>query len=268
MKTRTAYAAAAFFRLVLICVIVGWAAFVLAYLVAQASGQQPGDTPAPVVDAFETGLLTAKITCKPTVQAGTWHILDISGSSTGETELIIRPAVPSGRIYRDSNGIHIAVWMDRTGHYGALWVVSPGPGEVVDAVAWDVVAGDVPEDPDAPPPGDTAFARYVREMLAEVEAADHDTVAATFRDLADRIGSVNPDTGKFEPGDLQSSTPIKVATLRALFGEEGTSRPEWSAWWEKVWKYMIDGHLDDPRIADQKAWATAYREIAGVLDNG
>lgn len=260
MKTRIAYAIAVLLGIVL--------AYVVTVTCLYAQPPQPGDTPAPVVDGpdvFESGLLTASISCRPTVQAGSVLVLDVSGTSAGDTELIVRPAVPSGAFQRDSDGIHVYVWISRTGHYRAWWAVTSGRDIETAEVAFEVVAGDVPDDPDEPPE-DTAFRKYVRELLADVEAANHAEVAATFRGIADRIdppGYRDADgVWHGKAADLKTSKPIETATVAALFGANAESHAEWAGWWLSVWDHM----RVDLRLSNPKDWAEHYRAIAEELE--
>lgn len=227
-------------------------AVALGYMCSIAFGQplQPGDIAAPVVkgpDVFETGLLSASITCPGQVQAGSVLVLDVSGTSAGDAELILRPEVPSGAVYRDSNGIHIAVWIVRTGHYVALWVVTAGKDISTDTVAFEVVAGDVPDDPPEPPPDDE-FVEFIAEALEKVEAANHAEVAAIFRALADRI----------DRSELRLSEQIQIATEAALFGPQKKLKREWVGFYNAVFREMLVGM----NVGLPEHWSAAFRTIA------
>lgn len=240
------------------------AALFLGQLAAELCGQlpiQPGDIPAPVVEA--SGGLTASVTCPRQVKAGSVLVLDASGSSTGETELIIRPTVPSGAVYWDSDGQHVAVWIARTGHYKAILIVTAGSDIETDAVAFEVVGSDVPippedppngDDPPDDPPADDAFTKRVKALTLEVEgASNHETVAAMFRGLA----------GKIDAGDLLGSKVILAATKEALFGPGGTENAAWGSWWAMMRPYL----LDELRLSTQEAWSEHYKAIAAVVDS-
>lgn len=230
-------------------------------LVNTVPGQQPGDTPPPMpaVDVFETGLLSASITCDPSVEACSVLVLDVSGTSAGERTLRFAPSVPQAAIYHDSNGQTITVWIRKPGSYGVLWSVSNDEGEAGAGISVLVTAaGDEPppgpDDPDDDPsPEDAAFMDYIRNLTEEVRADNHGKVAATFRDIAKRI----------DAGNLQASRAIEAATVRALFGAGGKENKAWRPWW-----MSLKNHLIHAKALDSDAeWSRHYRLIARAVED-
>ena len=225
-----------------------FAAAALGYLCSIAVGQsQPGDVAAPVVDVFETGLLTASITCEPTVRAGAAVTFDVSGTSDGDLELLIRPGVPDDAIVFDTGGEAVYAWVAREGNYAAVWVVTDGRDVATDTVYFEVVAG-VPPTPPPPPPPDDEFVAFVGKALEEVEAANHAEVAATFRAVADRI----------DRGELRLSEQIRLATEAALFGPKKTLNKEWVGFYNTVFREM----LVEMNLGLPEQWSAAYKTIA------
>ncbi len=230
----------------------GWA--------SQAFGQlplQPGDTAAPVVQA--SGGLYASIDCPEVVQAGAVIAFDVSGTSEGNVEIEIlhvsapgRPAVPERAIVFDTGDELVYAWIAAPGHYVVLWTVLDGPDRDMDAAAFEVTEADIPEPPPDPPPTDTAFTKWVHAESEKVRAANHETIAATFRALAKRI----------DAGELRGSAAIQTATKTALFGASGTQNAAWGPWWNVVFPKM----LNELRLSTQSQWSSHYKQVAsGVI---
>ena len=74
-------------------------AIVGAYVAGLARGQQP-DTLDPVLDVAKSGELVASITCPTRVQAGNALVLDVSGTSEGQTVLRFDPPLPPGAVHQ------------------------------------------------------------------------------------------------------------------------------------------------------------------------
>ena len=216
---------------------------------------QPGDTPAPVVDGpdpFEAGLIEAYMDGPAKVEACSVLVLDVSGTSKGKRTLKFHPSVPDAAVQHDSSGDTIYVWIKKARPYAAWWAVSNASGVATAEIRFTVTpAGEPPVDPPGvppPDPGDAAFLKYVRELTAEVEAANHGDIADLFLGIADRIAS----------GDLKTSRPIESATVGALFGPEGTEAPAWREWWLKLWPHMVNVL----RVDTPKDWERHYRLVA------
>ncbi len=226
------------------------AAVGLGFFISDVFGQppQPGDVPAPVVDVFETELLSASITCEPTVRAGAVITFDITGTSDADIELLVRPGVSDDAIVFDTGGEYVYAWIAREGNYAAMLVVTAGRDVATKRVYFEVTAaGSPPGDPPDPPP-DNVFLEFVIEAVAEVEAANHREVAATFRSLADRI----------DRGELTKSIPIQAATEAALFGPKKTANATWVGFYNAVFREMLEEmHLGLPA-----QWSAAFRTIA------
>lgn len=244
-----------------VAVVVGSVLFCILAGPANAQPPQPGDTPPPMPDVFEVGLLSASITCPPSVAACSVLVLDVSGTSPGERTLRFAPTVPQAAIRYDSGGELIYVWVRKPGSYGVLWSVTNDDGEAGAGASFMVLArGDEPppdpDDPDNPDddpsPEDAAFMDYVRGLIDE-EAPDRDTVAATFRGIAGRI----------DAGELRGSQAIKQATLKGLFGKDGKQNP---AWWEMntaVWDHLLNAKALD----SDAEWSRHYRLIARAVED-
>lgn len=231
----------------------------LCVLVNTVPGQppQPGDVAAPVVDVFETGLLTASITCEPTVRAGEFITFDITGTSDVHVELLIRPGEPHGAVAFDTgwrfdpDAPRLAyTWVVKAGNYAAILIVTDGRDVVIKTVYFEVTAGDTPppgDDPPDPPPDDK-FVAFIGKALEKVEAANHAEVAATFRALANRI----------DRRELRLSEQIQRATEAALFGPQKTLNREWVGFYNAVFGEMLDGM----NLGLPEHWSRAFKTIA------
>lgn len=232
----------------------------IAVIAATANAQsQPGDTPPPMPDVFEVGLISASITCPPSVEACSVLVLDVSGTSPGERRLEFRPSVPTAAIRYDSGGELIYVWIKKARPYAAWWTVTTRDDVATDEVRFTVLpVGDEPppdpDDPDDDPsPEDAAFMDYIRNLTEEVRADNQEEVAATFRGIAARI----------DAGNLQASRAIEGATVKALFGPSEKVNGEWRAWW-----MSLKNHLIHAKALDSDAeWSRHYRLIARSLDD-
>lgn len=238
------------------------AVFLFCLSVALGIPPQPGDTAAPVVDApgpFETGLVEAYLEAPAFVEACSVLVLDVSGTSSGKRTLVFHPSVPQSAVQHDSDGDTVYVWIKKARPYAAWWAVSNASGVATAEIRFTVTpAGEPPpDDPGDPPPRDdpkdAAFLKYVRELTAETEAANHGDIADVFLGIAERIDS----------GDLKTSKPIEAATVRALFGPKGKEAPAWRQWWLKLWPHMVD----DLRLMTPKGWAKHYRLVAKGVES-
>ncbi len=141
----------------------------------QAFGQppQPGDTPAPVVDAAEHNELTAKITGPTTVKVGSAITFNIVGSSDEGQELVFRPHVPDDAIVWDTGGEVVYAWVARPGHYKAIWSVETV--HAADVMMWTFEVTE--DDPDDLPPDDNGITvAKVKGWLKDVPKAVRDEV--------------------------------------------------------------------------------------------
>lgn len=247
---------------------VGWASLAFGQL-----PPQPGDTPPPVVRdsrmAEEAGFISAVITGPQTVQAGRVLVLNVSGTSDGDTDLTFMPAVPDAAIQYDSNGDLVYVWIDihadePVGYVATLSVRAGGriAAAAVGVMVLPAGTGPPPDGPD-PPPGDTALLKYVQGLTQKVEAENHAEISATFRSLAKRMGPVKtgtraPGIDVVTPAELVGSAKIQAATLDALFGKARTLNPEWGDWYNQLFPHL----LNVKPLATQKQWQAAYEVVA------
>lgn len=149
-------------------------------------------------------------------------------------------------------GQSVLLTTSRPGRYAVTAFDGTAATVYVVALGGDGAPSPIPG-PDLP---DTGLATFVRELTADVEAADHGDVGAAFLALADRI----------KADELQGSTAISAATADSLFGpaDADGNRPRRQAW--KAWYNSLTAHLfGELKLVTPGQWEAAYREIGKAV---